>query len=371
MATWPSGTKASTTNLDAGTDSPASARADIKQNTDNVNSIIDMFNIATPSNNQILKYNTSNARFELASDVDTGITDVVQDTTPQLGGSLDVNGNSIVSASNGDISITPNGTGSIVLDGLNWPQADGTADYVLKTNGSGQLSWVAQPSAFDTASPGAIGGTTASAGTFTTLTVNAANDLRLADTDSSHYVGFKAPATVTTNKIWTLPSADGSANQVLSTNGSGTLSWATAGGANPLIILQMTTLKQNVLVSNQTWEIGISELYDSNNLVSVSGSVEITLPAGNYWFEMWGQFGGNDASDDFQRLIIRDQSTSTTIKEFESVYTYNATPYPQVHSKAHFFTLGASTAIRFQYKEFGSSNTPFDSDVIFKIEKLA
>jgi len=72
------------------------------------------------------------------------INDVVDDTTPQLGGDLDVNGNSIVSASNGDIAITPNGTGSVVLDGLNWPQADGTADYVLKTNGAGQLSWVAQ-----------------------------------------------------------------------------------------------------------------------------------------------------------------------------------------------------------------------------------
>ena len=37
MATWPSGTKASTSNLDAGTDSPASARADLKTNVDNVN----------------------------------------------------------------------------------------------------------------------------------------------------------------------------------------------------------------------------------------------------------------------------------------------------------------------------------------------
>ncbi len=72
------------------------------------------------------------------------LENVVEDTTPQLGGNLDVNGNSIVSASNGDIAITPNGTGKIVLDGLNWPTADGTANYVLKTDGAGQLSWVAQ-----------------------------------------------------------------------------------------------------------------------------------------------------------------------------------------------------------------------------------
>jgi hypothetical protein len=69
------------------------------------------------------------------------ISDVVSDTTPQLGGDLDVNGNAIVSASNGDIAITPNGTGSIILDGLTWPSADGTANQVLKTAGDGTLSF--------------------------------------------------------------------------------------------------------------------------------------------------------------------------------------------------------------------------------------
>jgi len=37
--------------------------------------------------------------------------DVVDDTTPQLGGNLDVNGNSIVSTSDGNVVIAPNGAG--------------------------------------------------------------------------------------------------------------------------------------------------------------------------------------------------------------------------------------------------------------------
>ena len=69
--------------------------------------------------------------------------------------------------------------------------------------------------------------TLASAVATTSLTLNATAELRLADTDSSHYVGFKAPSTVSTNRIWTLPSADGSAGQTLSTDGSGALSWST------------------------------------------------------------------------------------------------------------------------------------------------
>ena len=73
-----------------------------------------------------------------------GMANIVEDTTPQLGGDLDVNGNSVVTASNANLSITPNGSGDLILDGLKWPQADGTANYLLKTNGSAQLSWVQQ-----------------------------------------------------------------------------------------------------------------------------------------------------------------------------------------------------------------------------------
>ncbi len=69
------------------------------------------------------------------------LSNVVEDDTPQLGGNLDVNGNAIVSTSNANIAITPDGTGVIVLDGFNWPSSDGTNGQVLKTNGSGTLSF--------------------------------------------------------------------------------------------------------------------------------------------------------------------------------------------------------------------------------------
>ena len=46
-------------------------------------------------------------------DTGGGLADVVDDTSPQLGGALDVNGKAIVSASNGDIDIVPNGTGKV------------------------------------------------------------------------------------------------------------------------------------------------------------------------------------------------------------------------------------------------------------------
>ena len=82
------------------------------------------------------------------------IENVSEDTTPELGGNLDVAGNSIVSTSAGDIEITPDTTGDIILDGQKWPQADGSADQYLKTDGAGQLAWAAVPSGSFTLSDG-------------------------------------------------------------------------------------------------------------------------------------------------------------------------------------------------------------------------
>ena len=104
-------------------------------------------------------------------------TDLVTDTTPQLGGDLDVNGRDIITTSNGDIDLDPNGSGSVVAKGnstrgageivlncelnshgvklkgpahsanatytFTLPPNAGTNTYLLQTNGSGSTSWVA------------------------------------------------------------------------------------------------------------------------------------------------------------------------------------------------------------------------------------
>ena len=62
------------------------------------------------------------------------INNVVEDTTPQLGGALDVNGAKIVSTSNGNIDIEPHGTGDVLLGNFKF-DAD-------QTVGSGQDNYV-------------------------------------------------------------------------------------------------------------------------------------------------------------------------------------------------------------------------------------
>jgi hypothetical protein len=75
--------------------------------------------------------------------------------------------------------------------------------------------------------PGSVISETGTA-TLTNKTIGDA--LKFADADESNYVALQAPATVASDITWTLPNADGTSGQVLSTDGSGTLSWATGGG---------------------------------------------------------------------------------------------------------------------------------------------
>jgi hypothetical protein len=122
----------------------------------------------------VLKYYTGSAWVSITSG---GITDLVQDTTPQLGGMLDVNGQSIgdgtlelvkfaetasavneltitnsatgnapeIAATgddtNIDLKLTPKGTGKLNLDGIKFPNADGSSGQALTTDGSGVLSF--------------------------------------------------------------------------------------------------------------------------------------------------------------------------------------------------------------------------------------
>jgi hypothetical protein len=114
-----------------------------------------------------------------------------------------------------DLKITPKGSGKINLDGIKFPNADGSANQALVTDGSGSLSF-ATIATFNT--PLAIVGD-----------ATAGSEIRLPeDTDNgSNYVALKAPNTLASNLTLTLPSADGTANQLLKTDGSGNLSFTT------------------------------------------------------------------------------------------------------------------------------------------------
>jgi len=116
--------------------------------------------------------------------------------------------------------------------------ADGAARQLLQTDAAGTgVEWASNidiPGTLDVTGAAVFDSTITAVGN---VTLNAQADLRFADADSSNWVAFQAPTTVASNVTWTLPAADGSANQVLQTNGTGTLSWATVSGGGGDVFL--------------------------------------------------------------------------------------------------------------------------------------
>jgi hypothetical protein len=133
-----------------------------------------------------------------------GIASVVADTSPQLGGNLDVNGNDIVSTSNADIDVVPNGTGDVTLQADTVQVGDSNADATITTNGTGDLTL----------------NTNSGTNSGSIVIQDAANNNITITPNGSGNIILDG---------LTFPNADGNANEALVTNGSGTLSFATAG----------------------------------------------------------------------------------------------------------------------------------------------
>jgi len=88
----------------------------------------------------------------------------------------------------------------------------------------------------------------------TYLQLGATTPLRFGNTGNTFYVALKGAAGTAANVTWTLPAADGTSGQVLSTNGTGTLSWATVSGgsatvANGCIYLNNLTISSSYTIT--------------------------------------------------------------------------------------------------------------------------
>ena len=115
---------------------------------------------------------------------------------------------------------------------------------------------------------GAFGGSDNLTWDGTNLQIGDQGDLRLGDADNSNYIALQAPATVGTNVTLTFPANDGDADQALTTNGSGVLSWTTiSGGADWQSVKTSATF---TAVAGQGYFIN-----------TTSNAIEMDLPAGS------------------------------------------------------------------------------------------
>jgi len=214
-------------------------------------------------------------------EVQTG-GDVVDDTSPQLGGDLDVNGNKITSASNGNVEIEPNGTGDVILDTdqvligggseVGQISSNGAYDLKLVTNSGTDSSYI---NIVDAANgntqlyPNGTGLTEIGGGTNP-------GTIQLNCESNSHGIKLQSPPH-SAGQSYTLKFPTGNVTadrflKVASISGSG----ATATGQLSFAEVSGGTSWQAVKTSNFTAVAG--EGYFIN---TTSGAIEMDLPAGN------------------------------------------------------------------------------------------
>jgi hypothetical protein len=147
--------------------------------------------------------------------------DLLSDETPQLGGNLDVNGNTITSASNGNVVIDPNGTGTIELG----------SDVTISSTG-----FLTVPAGDDTARDALTG---------------IAGMLRF-NTDSDKFEGYNGTA-------W-------------SSVGGG----ATGGGTDSVFVENGNTVTADYTISTNTNAM-------SAGPITINADATVTIPSGSTW----------------------------------------------------------------------------------------
>ena len=184
-----------------------------------------------------------------------GLLAVVDDTSPQLGGNLDVNGFTITSTGNADIDIEPDGTGDINLkadtlnltDNSNSARFEIAAGYVRLISTTVGTIWqantgsnrfdISQPLALGAASPSSSQKLAIRAGNSQTYIVfESSTNVEVGNfsNDSSGNISFTLDGDITTTETLdavnlTINGAQGTDGQVLTSTGTG-VGWEDSGG---------------------------------------------------------------------------------------------------------------------------------------------
>ena len=262
---------------------------------------------------QVLKVNAAGSGLEFAAEGDVSITNLVAPTNADLTfttsgtgnivlDNITVRGTTLNSSDSSSINIneglivdgTLNVSGAVTLAGLTYPSSDGSTGQFLKTDGSGTLSF-ANLSLGDLSIVGS------------TITTPSNTDFTLDPSGSGK---------VNINGAYTLPSSDGNAGQFLSTDGSGTLSFADLSLGDLTITGSTISTPSNAdltLTPGGTGGVVASGIKISGTTLSSSDSTVITIAE---VLDVEGNINvGEDASIVFEGATSDGFETTLTVQD--------------------------------------------------------
>jgi len=220
----------------------------------------------------------------------------------------------IINNSGGTVTVSSGGATTVNI-------GTGSKNYVIV-----DPSTTSVISAVPAASPGGTtnaiqynnGGVFAGSTNFTfdgsNVQIGSQGDLRLGDSDNSNYVALHAPTTITSNYTLTLPATTGSANQVIQTDGSGNLSFATvSGGAAWQAVVTSTTL---TTVSKQGYFINTS-----SNAITATLPTSPTLGDFISFIDYAGTFDTNNLTVDRNGHKIQGDASDLTVATERAGFT--------------------------------------------------
>jgi len=215
------------------------------------------------------------ARSTLVSGLATssGISNVVEDTSPQLGGDLDVNSNDIVSTSNGNISLLPNGSGKVIADGNGSSGGVSLSDGVIDIRtGTGSVAKVLFYCESSNAHAQTLQAQPHSAGVTNTLTLPAGGDSTLVSLESTDTLTNK---TLTSPKINEDVAVTTTATELNIMDGNTSVGTTAVVDGDGIVTNDGGTMKQTSVETFATY-FG-SEITAMSNLTSVGTLSTLTV----------------------------------------------------------------------------------------------
>tara|TARA_Y100000004_G_scaffold66136_1_gene74191 strand:+ start:991 stop:3945 length:2955 start_codon:yes stop_codon:yes gene_type:complete len=238
------------------------------------------------------------------------ISNVSEDSTPQLGGDLDVNGNDIVSVSNGNINLLPNGSGKVIMDGNGSSGGvsitDGNIDIRTGTGAVSKVKFYCESS---NAHAQTLQAQPHSASSSAVVVLPVASGTLVGSGDSGTVSNTMLAGSIADSKLNTITTADKVSGAAVQVDGATDGTGITVADSDKFLIDDGGTTKYINASQLNTYISAEASAIAADNITTGDAAVTLATSAGNITIDAQGGdtdiiFKGTDGSSDITALTL-------------------------------------------------------------------